>query len=177
MEVEDKIPQKVRAKVLWDAGFRTPDSMFRRGKVNPRTAERYIKDFKEGASWERKPYTPRAKPKQTPQIIKKVITKARNTDIAPSLRGIARASKISHTQAKIILDDHDFTYSRTIKKIHLNEERRQNRVKYAQDMLSRDYDWPFVAFTDESSFWLNKCHPTKRWMQDLIELNGGKIKY
>ena len=33
MEVEDKIPPKVRAKVLWDAGFRTPDSLFRRENI------------------------------------------------------------------------------------------------------------------------------------------------
>jgi len=172
MEVEDKIPPKVRAKVLWDAGFRTPDSLFRRGKINPRTAERYIKDFREGLSSERRPYTPREKPKQTPQIIKKVIQKARNTDKAESLRTLGTSSKVSHTQVKIILDQNGFTYKKNQKKILLTEERKAKRVKYAEEMLDREHDWPFTVFTDEASFWLSKSEPNYRWTDESMEIKG-----
>ena len=47
-----EIPQKRVAKVLWDAGFRSPRSMKRRGNIPERSAERYIQCFKQGGDFE-----------------------------------------------------------------------------------------------------------------------------
>ena len=49
-----KIPQKTVAKVLWDAGFRSPGSMKRRGNIPQRSDERYIQCFKKGDDCNRK---------------------------------------------------------------------------------------------------------------------------
>ena len=60
-----EIPQKTVAKVLSDIGCRTPGSMKRRANIPERSAERYIKEFREGGDHKRKKYTPRGKTKQT----------------------------------------------------------------------------------------------------------------
>ena len=55
------IPKKVRAKVLWDAGHKTPKLMLRRGNIPIRSAQRYIADFKIDGSQQKKEYKKRAK--------------------------------------------------------------------------------------------------------------------
>ena len=62
-----EITQKMRVKVLWDAGFRSPSSMWRYGKIPQRSAERYIQEFKNDGDHNRKYYSPREKPKATVQ--------------------------------------------------------------------------------------------------------------
>ncbi len=39
-------------------------------------------------------------------------------------------------------------------------------------MLKRPHDWPYVVFTDEASFWLNKSQPNKMWLEDDTEVEG-----
>ena len=51
-----EIPQKTVAKVLWDAGFKSPGSIKRRGNIPQRSAERYIQCFKKGGDHNRKNY-------------------------------------------------------------------------------------------------------------------------
>ena len=51
-----EIPQKTVAKVLWDIGFRSPGTMKRRASIPQRSAERYIKEFREGGEHTRKKY-------------------------------------------------------------------------------------------------------------------------
>ena len=53
--------------MLWDIGFRSTGSMKRRAKIPQKSAERYIKQFKEGQDHKRKNYSRRAKPVQTPK--------------------------------------------------------------------------------------------------------------
>ena len=73
-----KIPQKTVAKVLWDCGIRRPASIERMSGIAERTARRYIKDFNEGGDQERKAYKPRRKPNQTPEKVRKMVSKARD---------------------------------------------------------------------------------------------------
>ena len=75
MQIE--IPKKERAKSLYDAGQRTPIAISRGAGVSDRTARRYIKEFKEGGSHERKPY-PRKMIKRTSKLERKVLKKARD---------------------------------------------------------------------------------------------------
>jgi hypothetical protein len=49
-----EIPQKVRAKVLFDAGYRTPRLLTKLGKIPERSAERYVSQFRKGQDHERK---------------------------------------------------------------------------------------------------------------------------
>ena len=158
-----EIPQKVRAKVLWDAGFRTPASMKKRGKIPERSAARYISLFKEEATWERSPYPQRAKPSRRPEIVRKVIAKVRNPRKAESLRSIGKACNVSHMTVKNILRDQNFTYKRTQKRVKVDEETKENRIAFAREMEANESDWGFTIFTDECSFWLNKCQPSKSW--------------
>ena len=85
-----EIPQKIVAKVLWDIGFRSAGSMKCRANIPQRSAERYIKQIKEGQDHKRKKYSSRAKPLQTPQIVRKTIRKAKNRGKIKSLREIGR---------------------------------------------------------------------------------------
>jgi hypothetical protein len=44
-------------------------------------------------------------------------------------------------------------------------------------MLTRHSDVPFIIFTDETSFWLNKSRPSKAWVTiDSVNVNMGKTR-
>ena len=73
-----EIPQKTVAKVLWDAGFKSPGSMKRRGNIPQRSAERYIQCFKEGGDHNRKNYSSRRTSTESQKVKRKVIEKASN---------------------------------------------------------------------------------------------------
>ena len=54
----------------------------------------------------------------------------------------------------------------------LNVERMSKILKFAEEMIERPSDWFHTCFTDECSFWLNKCRPNKAWAQEEIEIEG-----
>src|SRR4051794_12886713 len=113
--MQAQIPQKLRAKVLWDAGYRAPKSMYRRGRIPERSAQRYIADFQEGNDWTRKEYTPRTKRNQSPKLVKKIIRKAQKRAPIYSTRQIAAHVGVSHTHVQNVLRDNGFTYSKITK--------------------------------------------------------------
>ena len=167
-----EIPQKTVAKVLWDIGFRSPGSMKRRADIPQRSAERYIKQFREGQSHQRKKYSRRVKHQQSPQILRKTIRKARDRRKIHSLREIGKEAGVSHTQARIILKENGFKYSRYKKRMTITEATRASRLELARRMQERETDWAFTVFTDECSFWLSKSKPNKVWTDDAMQEEG-----
>lgn len=170
-----KIPQKIRAQVLWEAGHRTAKSMKRRGGIPVRSAERYIKDLKEGKSLERKPTPSRSNPRNRSNLAKKVIRKVKAKE-AQSLRDLANATGVSHTHIKSVLNENGYYVCSTNKnKVRIPEKARQKRRRFAEDMQDRESDWPFVIFSDECSFWLNKSKPNRIWTNktdNSMEIEG-----
>lgn len=170
-----EITQKMRAKVLWDAGFRSPSSMYRYGKIPQRSAERYIREFSMGGDHNRKAYSPRNKPKKTKGIVKKVVKKASKRDKIYTLRQIGRHAGVSHEQARKILRERQFRYSRYKKRVVINDKTRHQRLEFAQNMLNNESDFGYIIYSDECSFWLNNCRSDKVWTQDKMEEEGGGI--
>lgn len=165
--------QKLRAWILWEAGHRTPKSLFRRGKIPIRSGERYIAEFKADGNWERKLYRQRIKPKQNATIVRKVITKARNRKKIYSLKKIGRSAGVSPKTAQRILRLKGFSYSTYKKKIYLNERRRIKRIEFAESMLEEDDSiWNKLLFTDECSIWLNRSRPSRLWTENAMEEEG-----
>ena len=167
-----EITQKMRAKVLWDAGFRSASSMLRYGGIPQRSAERYIHEFSNGGDYQRKPYSPRNKPKKSLPIIRKVIKKARNRKKIYSLRQIGAHAGISHEHARKILKERQFKYSRYKKRVLIDDETREERLNYARNMLETESDLGHIIYSDECSFWLNHCSSDKVWTRDPMEEEG-----
>ena len=55
-------------KTLWDIGFRSPGTMKRRASIPQRSAEHYIKEFREGGDHTRKKYNLRKKHQQSLEV-------------------------------------------------------------------------------------------------------------
>jgi DNA invertase Pin-like site-specific DNA recombinase len=100
------ISKAARAQVLWDAGHKTVAALMSRANIARRTAERYLKKLKAGESLDRKRYKTRKKVAQTPGIIRKVISKVRDSKRAYSIRMIATASGTSYGTVRTILKKH-----------------------------------------------------------------------
>jgi len=178
--MSEKIPPKMRAQVLYEAGYKTPKSLLRRGGIPVSTGKRYIRDFKEGKSWERKPYAPRKNTKVTPKLVRKVEKKAKDRARIWSSRTIGASEGISHTLAQTIMKDVGLHYSKYKRKMKLTPEVKSNRVKFARDMQKSESDWGFTFITDECSFWLSKSKPDRLWTEDPLKedgtgVHGGKV--
>lgn len=166
------IPQKLRAQVLWEAGFQTPKSLKRRGKIPIRSGERYIKDFREGVFYEEKKGYKWRLTQNRSKLQEKILKKAQDRKKRLSLREIATASGISHGTVRNVLINNGFSYRNTQKRVHITEETKEKRLKFAKQMSRRDVDWTRVIFTDECSFWLHRCKKNKAWTSDAMEIEG-----
>jgi hypothetical protein len=166
------IPQRVRAKVLWDGGHRTAKALETRGKIPQRTGRLYISEFNRGEDHNRRPYSKRNNPKQTPKIVAKVLKKARDRDKIYSLRDIGTSTGVCAETARKILKNNEFKYCRTKKRMLVNQETRVERLRFANNMLQRESDLGFLVFSDECSFWLRKSVPNKVWTQHEFEEEG-----
>jgi hypothetical protein len=171
MEIE--LTQKEKARILFDAGHCTTKALSSRGNIPERSARRYVALFSEGQSSNRKNYAPREKSKYTSKIERKVIRKAQERTKVLSLREIGAFCGISHELTRQILRDNDFLYCSYQKNRALTEDDYRIRLDFAHRMLERESDWGFVVFTDETTFWLNKCVPNKVWTRDPSEEEGG----
>ena len=169
------LTQKMRAWVLWEAGFRSASSMERCGKISERSARRYITEFQSGGGWERNEYSPRTKTKQTPKVAKKVIQKAKCRRKVYTSREIGASVGISHTQVQKILKFHGISYKSIKRKIPLTAPRKAERVRFARSMRNKKPDWKRTFITDEASFWLNKAKPKKVWTDELENESVGDV--
>lgn len=167
-----EIPQKTIAKVLWNAGHKTPKSMLRRGNIPVRSAKRYIAAFKRGESHERKPYKTRTKSKQNGKVNRKVIEKIQNKKRIYSLRQMGTSANVSHEQARIILKNNGVKYRRYKKRIKSTEKTMNDRLNFAERMEGREDIWPYTFFTDECSFWLHKSKPNKAWGTNEMDIES-----
>ena len=129
-----EIPQKVRVKVLWDAGFRSPGSLKRRGKIPEGSAFCYISEFKNGGYHNRKYYPKRKKPSQAVQVVRKVLKKAKDRKKIRSLRDIEREVGIGKDSVREILKGKGLKFVHYKKRVFINEETRKNKLKLAQRM-------------------------------------------
>lgn len=171
----DNIPQKLRAKVLWDAGHRTPGSLKRRGGIPESSAKRYIAAFKAGESHERKPYTPRKKEKKDSRLVQKIIKRAERRDKIYTSREIGTFAGVSHMQVCRILREDGLTYSNNRKKVKLTQDVKDTRIEFAEMMQDRERDWDKMFITDECSFWLSKCHAGKVWTRCSLDEDSGGV--
>lgn len=174
MEIE--IPPKTRAKALYDAGSRTANALMRGANISQATAYRYLAEFKEGGTHERKPYKQRAKPKQTSKIQKKVLQKAKERNRIWSTRAIGSYAGVSHTQARIIMVNHGFKYQRYKRQLKLTEENMKLRLKFARERLRKWSDWGYMFFSDECSFWRVNTKPEKLWTNEPLNEQGTGTK-
>ena len=169
-----EIPQRTVAKVLWDVGFRRPASIKRLSGIPERTAALYVKDFNEGKTHERKKYKQRTKTGQTPEKVRKVISKARNRKTIKSLRDISKETGVPKESARRILKNNGFQWSSYKKRMIINEDTRKERLQLAQKMVrgTSSSDWGYTVFTDECSFWMSKSKPNKLWTSNAMEEEG-----
>jgi hypothetical protein len=107
-------------------------------------------------------------------VVKKVIKKLDNKKRG-GLRQIAHNTGVSHETARKILHDKGYKFSSCKKKLFISEETRKERLKFARRMKKREKDWGKTVFTDETSFWLNRCRPDHQWTQNpLLETGPSK---
>ena len=78
-----------------------------RGNIPERSAERYIKELREGRSLERKKYKARTKTAQTSRNVRKVIEKVKKKDKVHLLRQVGRTTGMSHMSVKRIFTSTD----------------------------------------------------------------------
>lgn len=168
-----EICQKLRAKVLWDAGHRTPKSMFRRGNIPERSAKRYISAFRHGQYHTRKPYPKRVKVAQKRAVVQRVVRKAQTRKRFYSLRDMAIDNDISHMTVKSILRRYGFNYSSYKKRFVLTDKAKKARLRFARKMQRQKSVWKKTYITDECSFWLSRSQPGKIWTQDPLQETGG----
>ena len=147
-----KIPQKTVAKILWDYGIHRPASIERLSGIAERTVRRFIKEFNEGGDQERKAYKPRRKPSQTPEKVRKVVSKARDRKQIHSLKDISRKTGVNRETVRSILKDKGFKYSTYKKKLFINEETKQSRLALARRMVNRESDWDTLYSRTSAAF-------------------------
>jgi len=82
---------------------------------------------------------------------------------------------VSPQTAKRILNSKGLKYSKCYKRVYLNEERKRERVRFAQRMLDEDFDWHRVSITDECNIWLNKCRPKTLWTDNALLEEGSDV--
>ena len=85
---------------------------------------------------------------------------------------MGRHANVSSQTAKRILNSKGYKYSKFYKRVYLNEERREERVEFAQRMLDEEFDWSKVLISDECSIWLNKCKPKTLWTKNTMLEEG-----
>lgn len=169
-----KFTQREKAKILWDAGHTTTKSLQRRGKIPERSARRYVREFEDGGSGERKAYKPRRNTKKTPKLVEKVLRKAKDRNKIWSSREIGTSVGASSSLVLHVLHESGVKYTTYKKKVKLTKERKDKRLSFAQEMLTKESDWGFTFFSDECSFWLSKCQPNKLWTDNpLLEEGTG----
>jgi len=158
------ITQKIRAKVLWDAGFRSASSMLRFGKIPITTAERYIQELREDGNHNRNECFPRTKPQKAPPKIRKVILKARKRTKIYLLRQKVKYAGMNHKTTRAILLERKLKYSCYKKRVLIDEDTRQQRFNFARNMLERESDFGLIC-----SFGVNQCRSGRVWTQNAME--------
>ncbi len=166
------ISQKQKAWILYQGGNTTSVALQRAGNIPKRSADRYLSEFKSGASWERKLYSPRAKTKTIPRLVRKVIQKSKCRSKIYSSRVIGAIVDISHTTVQKILKFKGIFYKSYSRRLPLTKEKKQKRVKFARFMQKHKQGWASTIISDEASFWLNKSRPGKLWTTNPEEEVG-----
>ena len=167
------ISDALRVQVLWESGIKKPTNIAKRTRIPLRTCYRYASRLLNGENLERKSYSKRDK-KIVPKVVRKVIAKAKNQKRPFSCRDLAASVNISHSSIRRILISRGFLFKKSHKKVFLKPEDMQRRLAFANQMKSRESDWGYVIFTDESSFWLNKSKPRCRWVEGGNGIEGYK---
>lgn len=160
------LSQKQRAFILWKAGICTSASLQRHCKISPRTARYYIAEFNSGGTGERRDYSPRKSSKIVPQVVRKIIRKAKSRTKILSTRQIGISVGLSHTTVQAVLKFRGLSFKSYTKRLPLTKERRERRLRFARAMQKAKGRWKSTIITDEASFWLNKARPGKVWTDD-----------
>jgi len=161
-----KKPEFSRAdkfEVLWNTGTRSVPTLMAHCRVSQSTAYRYADSMKTKGFIQRKPGSGgHNKIRET--IQKKVIKKLDKPKKPTSTQQIADACRISDQSVRNIARGNGMAW-RKLQRRGLSALQRSVRVKFCRDMLLRISDVPYIVWTDETSFWLNKTSPLYSWVQ------------
>lgn len=160
-----------RARVLWNAGVKTAATLAKKLGVTERTAYTYIKKLKNGVCLERKKRISK-KTVITKELARRVVRIVKSNKTTPSLRDVASRVKVSHETVRTILHKEGIHYRRKSQKKLLTDDQKENRIIFAEQMIEEGRDWESVIFTDECSFWVNKCEPKYQWTDGISKPSG-----
>jgi len=116
----------------------------------------------ENESLERKTY-PRARPKEYPALVYRVIEKVRD-GTHPSLRAGGRFFRIGKDKVREILNRNGIKfYKKKKKKTVVTPKEIEEMLKFAIEKDQAPEDWKITVFTDEMTMRLNECYPAEIW--------------
>jgi len=161
-----KITQFSRAdrfQVLWNTGTRSIPTLMAKCSVSQATAYRYAETMRTIGFIERKPGS--GGHNKVPEAIqKKVIQKLEKPNKRISTQQIADACHISDQTVRTIAREHGMAW-RKLQRRGLTAQQRSFRARFCKAMLLRISDVPYIVWTDETSFWLNKASPIYAWVK------------
>jgi len=164
-----EISPEIRFQVLWEAGIRTIPKLMKLTRTSRATAFRYAKYMVEVGSIQRK--TGSGGHNKIPErVLKKVINKLKNAPRPLSCTELASYAGIGRETARKTLKKGGWSFKK-MKNKKLSSKERQKRVDFCRMMTNRRHDIPFILWTDETSFWLNKSRPKYAWVSSEYEEN------
>ena len=153
--------QKFRA--LWESGIRAIPTLMDRCRVSQATAYRYAEAMRTLGFIERKAGS--GGHNKLPETVRnKVIRKLEKAKKPTSIHAVANACQLSDQKVRGIAKENGMAW-RKLKRRALNAKQRRLRVKFCRHMLLRISDIPYIVWTDETSFWLNKASPSYAWVK------------
>jgi len=121
----------------------------------------------------------------TPKVERKIIQKFRKMGHSRTVIGLSKKMHIGRESVRTIVIKNGYKWKKLRAK-KLTEEQKSKRVDFCRTMLSDPSNIPFIIWTDETSFWLNKSKSGHGWVfrdgEDMdieseapINLNGPKV--
>ena len=106
------------------------------------------------------------KPKVTAADKKKVIRQVKSRPSKGTTRKLASRNGVSHTKIHEILEEKGFTYKGVSNLPILNEDQKEERIDYCDEMLENDGEKIFETFfSDEMGIKLSDMHVRRAWGQ------------
>ena len=157
-----EISKALKFEVFWEAGIRRIPTLMKYIKISQATAYRYAEQMTQQQHIERKKGSG-GKNATVKRMKNKVIQKMKNTKKSLHLRRVAKETGVSRETVRKILKNEDWRFKKLRRK-KLTLKQRSEREKFCNLLLSRLHDVPFIIWTDETSFWLNKSRPRYAWV-------------
>ena len=167
MSQKGQLLKSNKFEVLWKTGQRSIPTLMKNCSISQATAYRYANNMKEKGLIERKGGSG-GHNKTSETIQKKVIKKPDKGNRPPSIQDSANACNLSDQTVRNIAKEHGYRWMKLRRKA-LTSEQRELRVIFCKQMLFKISDIPYIVWTDETSFWLNKTSPLYGWVNNEDE--------